>query len=337
MAILIGEEKKNKVETPAAQPAEATAVPTVKQAETTAPTTSVPQTAAQNTATYNNTMEALKTQEYSAPSFSSDYDEQISDLYDKIVNRQPFKYDYSTDPMYGQYRDQYVQQGKQAMRDTQGQAAALTGGYGSSYGQAVGQQQYDAYLQRLNDVLPELYGNAYDIWADEGAQLQTQLGLASNLRNTEYQQYRDDVADKQYQDAWNLQQADTLAQYGDFSKYGELFGDDTANKMRLTWAASNPVAAYAAGTVTPEEYYQLTGTYPIGYAVPGAVAAGDTVDYWQMLQNTQTAHGRDVLAVQQDLQSKGYDIVADGVWGPETAAAASAASGGTVTNLKDLY
>ena len=47
-----------------------------------------------------------------------------------------------------------MQQGKQAMQDTMGQAAALTGGYGSTYGQAVGQQQYDAYLQNLNDEVP---------------------------------------------------------------------------------------------------------------------------------------------------------------------------------------
>ena len=276
MAILIGEER-NKTATTQAASTEPVAAPTVKPADTTTKTQTTTQTTAPaQDAVYNTTMETLKAQENSAPSFTSTYDEQISELYDKIVNRQPFKYDYSTDPMYGQYRDQYVQQGKQAMRDTQGQAAALTGGYGSSYGQAVGQQQYDAYLQRLNDVLPELYGNAYNMWADEGAQLQTQLGLASGLRDTEYKQYRDDIGDQQYQEAWELQQADTLAQYGDFSKYGELYGKDTAEKMRLTWAASNPVAAYVNGSITADEYFKITGMLPPDQ-MPAEVVAEDGV------------------------------------------------------------
>lgn len=316
MALLASEEKK-RTEAAAAQPAEATTAPTTK------PTTTQSNTQAQNATTYNNTMQALQTQEYSAPSFSSDYDEQINDLYNKIVSREPFKYDYASDPMYGNYQQQYMQQGQQAMRDTMGQAAALTGGYGSSYGQAVGQQQYDAYLQRLNDVLPELYGNAYNVWADEGAQLQTQLGLASALRDNQYQQYRDAVGDQQYQDAWELQQADTLAQYGDFSKYAALYGDDTANKMRLTWAASNPVAAYTAGTITEEEYTQLTGMQP-----PGAAAAGDSgpINYWQALQNTLTKHGRDVASEQRKIndvltEHGAEPITVDGIAGSETKAA----------------
>ena len=260
MAILAEEEKKSPVSAE------------TKAAENASPTTT-PQSTTQNASTqklYDNTMATLKTAETSVPSFSSSYDAQINEIYDKIVNREPFKYDYSTDPLYGQYKESYTQQGKQAMRDTMGQAAALTGGYGSSYGQAVGQQQYDAYMQRLNDVLPTLYGQAYDQYADEGAQLYDQLNMANAMRNTEYNQYRDTVADKQYEDAWQLQQADALAQYGAFDKYAELYGDDTADKMRLTWATSNPVAAYASGTITPDEYYQLTGTWPIGYeGVPG--------------------------------------------------------------------
>ena len=95
---------------------------------------------------YNTAMQTLQAAEYTAPSFSSDYDQTISELYDKITTREPFRYDYSNDPLYGQYKEAYTTQGRQAMRDTVGQAASLTGGYGNSYGQAVGQQQYDAYL-----------------------------------------------------------------------------------------------------------------------------------------------------------------------------------------------
>ena len=233
-------------------------------APTTSPATSTtdPGTTAGNSKVYIDTMETLQAAEKSPPSFTSDYDQQISDLYAKITSREPFKYDYSSDPLYGNYQQQYMQQGKQAMQDTMGQVAALTGGYGSSYGQAVGQQQYDAYVQRLTDVLPELYGQAYEQYVAEGDELQKQLALASDLRNTEYQQYRDDKGDKQYEDAWALQQAETRAQYGDFGGFADLYGEDEANKMRLTWAAANPDAAYTAGTITADEYYLLTGKKP---------------------------------------------------------------------------
>ena len=49
------------------------------------------------------------------------------------LNREDFQYDVNADALYQQYKDRYVELGKDAMEDTMGQAAALTGGYGSSY------------------------------------------------------------------------------------------------------------------------------------------------------------------------------------------------------------
>ena len=171
-----------------------------------------------------------------------------------------------------------LQLGKQAMKDSMGQTAALTGGYGNSYGSAVGQQQYDAYLQRLNDVLPELYGQAYNQYNAEGDRLKEQYSLAANLRDTEYNQYRDKLGDYQYNQTWDAQQkqqkADDLAKYGDFTGYEELYGKEVADRMRNTWAAANPMGAYMNGTITGDQYYTLTGEYPPGYTPAGAAAGG---------------------------------------------------------------
>lgn len=324
MAILATEEKKNTA---------VTAEPKATEAESsTTTTTTQPAQSGTNQKLYNDTMETLKTVENSPPNFTSSYDDQITEIYNKIVNREPFKYEAASDPLYNQYKESYTQQGKQAMKDTMGQAAALTGGYGSSYGQAVGQQQYDAYLQRLNDVLPDLYGAAYDKWADEGAQLRSDLSLASALRDTEYGQYRDKVGDQQYADAWALQQAESRAQYGDFGGYAALYGEEEANKMRLTWAASNPDAAYTAGTITADEYYMLTGVEPRQpLSAMGAASGGNEVNYYNLGGN------QDVIEAQKVLRNQGYNISVDGVWGPETTAAATAASGGKVTKLEDMY
>ena len=96
------------------------------------------------------------------PTYAGTFEGQLQDIYNKIANREPFQYDVNADPLYQTYKDQYIQGGKLAMKDTMGQAAALTGGYGSTYGQQVGQQAYDAYLKDLGAVIPELYGMAYD-------------------------------------------------------------------------------------------------------------------------------------------------------------------------------
>lgn len=282
--MLTGSSEEKKRQTQETAPTEeVTSAAQTTQQETTAPKqdTSAPKenvTPAQSTGTrtdkaYTKTMETLKKAETTAPTYSGSYDQEINDLYQKITNREPFKYDYASDPLYGQYAEKYQQLGKQAMKDSMGQTAALTGGYGNSYGSAVGQQQYDAYLQRLNDVLPELYSQAYNQYAAEGDRLKEQYSLAANLRDTEYNQYRDSLGDYQYNQAWDAQQAqqkaDDLAKYGDFSGYAELYGEDAANRMQTTWAAANPGAAYISGVITADQYYTLTGKYPPGYTPAG--------------------------------------------------------------------
>ena len=72
--------------------------------------------------------------------YQSQYRDQIQGLYDQIANRKDFTYDVNADAMYQQLKDQYVQGGRMAMMDTMGQAQAMTGGYGNSYAQGVGQQ-----------------------------------------------------------------------------------------------------------------------------------------------------------------------------------------------------
>ncbi len=147
---------------------------------------------------YANTMETLKRQESSLPEYTGSYDAEIRELYGRIVNRGGFKYSTGSDPLYGVYRDRYTREGGLAMRDSMGQAAALTGGYGSSYAQTVGRQQYDAYLQKLSDAVPELYSAAYQQYKDEGDSLSQQLAAAQGLAEAEYGRHRDSVADDQF-------------------------------------------------------------------------------------------------------------------------------------------
>lgn len=72
----------------------------------------------------------------------------------------------------------------------------------------------------------------------------------------------------QYQNALN--QAQTLASYGDFSAYLNVpgYSQEQVDAMRSAWIAGNPDMAYRTGAITPEQYYQYTGKYPAGYQAP---------------------------------------------------------------------
>lgn len=151
-------------------------------------TTAVTQAPVRNTA---------KSYSYSGvrPEYTSPYSTQIDQLLNAVMSREDFSYDLESDPLYDQYRKQYTREGDRAMRDTMGNAAALTGGYGSSYATTAGSQAYDYYLSQLNDRIPELEQLAYQKYLQEGQDLYDQLAALQSLEQDAYGKYRDSVSD----------------------------------------------------------------------------------------------------------------------------------------------
>lgn len=125
--------------------------------------------------------------------YQSTWEGQLQDTIAQILNREKFSYDLNEDALYQQYADQYKTQGKLAMMDAMGQAAAMTGGYGSSFAQTAGQQAYQSYLQQLNDVVPELYGMARDQYDQETQNLYNQAGLMAQMEDQDYSRYMDQL------------------------------------------------------------------------------------------------------------------------------------------------
>lgn len=123
--------------------------------------------------------------------YQSTWQGQINGIIDRILNREDFSYDVNSDALYQQYKDQYSTLGKLAMQDTMGQAAGLTGGYGSSYASTAGNQAYQSYLSQLNEVVPELYGMARDQYNQEGQELYNQYGLLTDQENQDYGKWVD--------------------------------------------------------------------------------------------------------------------------------------------------
>lgn len=160
--------------------------------------------------------------------FESKYEGQISDILDNILNRPKFSYtseDMTNDDLYKMYRDQYMRQGNLAMRDTMGNAASLTGGYGNTYASAAGQQAYDNYVSMLNDKALDFYDRAYQRYNDEGQNLYNQMNVVTGLDNTDYQRYRDTVRD--YYNDLNYYNGRYNQEYGyDYGQYQDQVAAD---------------------------------------------------------------------------------------------------------------
>lgn len=144
----------------------------------------------------NQAEQAFKThQETQKPAdYVSQYQGRLDELYGKINDRKPFQYSINGDTLYQQAAQRYIQQGRQAMMDTMGQAAALTGGYGNSYAQTVGQQTYQGYLQGINDMLPQFYQMALDQYNSEGDNLRSLYEMTSQREGMDYDRYMDALA-----------------------------------------------------------------------------------------------------------------------------------------------
>ena len=243
-----------------------------------------------DTSAYDTAMAALRKAEKGAPTYAGSYNDQIAAIYAKITGRGDFNYDLNEDALWQQYKDNYVQMGQTAMRDTMGQAAALTGGYGSSYSQAAGQAAYDQYLQQLTAIAPELYDRAYQRYSDEGDALLQQYSMMRDLADDEYSKYQDAYnqwltersyaagqADTEYsklQDEYNKWL--TERSYGDAKREDKLSQLQTLIQMGYTPTEEE----IAAAGLTPAQYETIAAYYApqetggSGYYVPGTAAYG---------------------------------------------------------------
>ena len=174
------------------------------------------------------------------------------DYLSQYQNRGDFSYDFNSDALYNQYKDQYIQQGQMAMMDTMGQAATMTGGYGNSYAQTVGQQEYNQYLGQLNEVMPELYGMAYDRYNQEGQELLNMYDLYMNREQDNYNKYLDSV------NLWNNEVAQARDNYT--SLYNEFTGayDQTyledENERKWEYTEKQDAKSYLIDLITSTGY-----------------------------------------------------------------------------------
>lgn len=126
--------------------------------------------------------------------YQSPYAAAMQQTMNGLLNPTPFKYDVNADGLYQQIKDNYVKQGRQAMMDTQGQSAALTGGYGNSYGAMAGQQAYQESLGNLAGMIPELQQIAWQQYQQGQDDQRNNLEAMSKLDAQEYARWSDEQA-----------------------------------------------------------------------------------------------------------------------------------------------
>ena len=218
--------------------------------------------------------------------YVSSYEAPLKELMDRILNREDFHYSLDGDALYRRYRNQAVQNGRLAMADAAGQAAALTGGYGNSYAQTVGQQAYNRQLESLNDRIPELYNLAMNQYRLKTQGLQQKYDLLSGAQEQEYGRYQDALAAWQ-KEADQLWKAYTDARDTDYRTYRDEIADwqwqrefdENQRRYDQQWAASQPVTTdtktvYVKAKKKKEEETKKSGSFLGALAGAGGAVAG---------------------------------------------------------------
>lgn len=191
--------------------------------------------------------------------YSGKYTQQAEELLGQIINRKPFSYDANSDPLYQIYRDRYIMGGQRAMENAMGQAAQLTGGYGNTYAQTVGQQQYQQYMEGLNDKVPELAQQAYARYQGEGDRLRQSYQLLQSADDTAYGRWADGY------NRWNneTQQAQSAYESAydrDYSRYNDQRNyDQQQSHSARQYAYQTAMSVIQTGNVPTDDLLRAAG------------------------------------------------------------------------------
>lgn len=186
---------------------------------------------------------AQQLQQQKPGAYQSAYTPQMQAQFDAIMNRQPFQYDLGTDAVFQQMSDMYVQQGRRAMQNAIGEATALTGGYGNSHAQGVGQAAFGNYLQQLGAQVPQFQQNTFARWQSEGADMMDRYNMAAAREESDYARYQDALSNYWAEADRAQQAADNMYN----REYGEYMDNQALAQQKAEWnhSVSSEAREYA--------------------------------------------------------------------------------------------
>lgn len=216
-----------------------------------------------------------------APTTGSSFTYEGQDAYDKllndITNYKPFEYDPNTDPRMAAYRKTYLREAERARADTLAKTSAATGGVPSSYAVGAAEQAGNYYTGKINDVIPELFGDAYNQHMNDFNLKVNALGAMNADREFDYSAFLGGLEEKQQQ--WN----NAMAMY-------QLFGYEAPQEYLDILGIQKPEPVYYGGG----------GEQKSTYRKPAADTGEDTGD-------AEWASGIDETRNQSGLKGSSWD------------------------------
>lgn len=158
---------------------------------------------------------------YAPGTYTSEYSDRIAGALDKVTN---WSYDPLQDASYQALARVYGQRGNIAAKNSLADAAALNGGYGTSYAVSAAQQARNQYNQELAAMIPDFENAAYN-------RASNTLSALRDADDTAYGRFRDTESDKQWkysQDyaAYRDKVSDSQWSWtNEYNKYRDLMGD----------------------------------------------------------------------------------------------------------------
>jgi hypothetical protein len=224
----------------------------------------------------------------------------------------------------------------------------MTGGYGNSYAQTVGQQAYNQQLSQLNNVIPELYQMAFDRYAYEGQQLQDMYNMYMGREEQDYGRYVDGLnawqAERDYlagrydserdydYGKWETGRAQA---YDEYSADKSLAYDEHSAGRDLAWKEylanmekEQAAAELMAGAGSYDRLAQMYGLSEDEVkALTDANAPKGTGGDAPVLDDPAPGYDNEELSSEQikNIQ-RSLGITVDGKWGPESQEAAGGLS-----------
>jgi hypothetical protein len=231
------------------------------------------------------------------------YRDAINRTMNGLLNAQPFRYDVNADGLYQQIKDNYLKAARQGMMDTQAQSAALTGGYGNSYGAQAGQQAYQESLGNLTAMVPELYQLAYQRYLQGQDDQRNNLEAMYKLEGQDYSRWLEEAQNYQQLMASlpaAVRSGGMVAGGGGYMGPSVIYPTGSGAQTGGTSINLDNVIAlqkqYATGALNP---YQMMTQVGMGYTFPGV--SSDDIRYAAMTYLGYSPD-TDVMAVPTSLE-----------------------------------
>ena len=290
-----------------------------------------------------------------APVYDNQYAEQQQALLDAILNRPDFTWSKETDPLWGSYKKSYLREGDRATANALAQASAASGGRPSTAAVTAATQAGDYYATQLNDIIPTLYQQAYDRYLNEYSMMLQDLGAVNTQEQLDYAKYLDQLtqyntdrnfAYDTYLGDFNILQGQLASLQGhddvDYGRYLDTINlgiqrDETEYQRQqqdqalvqaqvdaILAAGGSPSAELVGASGYSSEYIQaLEDAYRREAAERTSVSSGGGG------RGGSGGSGYDnggLTTTQIQQMQTALGVTPDGMWGPETQAAAGGLS-----------